>query len=92
MTKIIDAGHLKARANMIGDEGERWKKHHAEAFSKLAEGTTVIIDIATGDYVTGQTWHLARDAFEQRFGATGRLSHSFTVGRPIFIGGGIWLK
>jgi hypothetical protein len=42
--------------------------------------------------VTGQTWHSARDAFEQRFGTDKTLSHSFTVGRPIFIGGGLWQK
>ena len=92
MTKITDPVHLKERARLIGEEAARWKAHHADAFSKLADGTTVIIDIATGEYVTGTTWHLALDAFEQRFGVEERFSHSFTVGRPIFVGGGIWLK
>ena len=92
MAKISDPVHLKERKALISQEAERWKAHHAEAFSQLADGTTVIIDIVTGDYVTGQSWHLARDAFDQRFGAGERMSHSFTVGRPIFIGGGVWLK
>ena len=92
MQKISDPAHLKERANLIGQEAARWKAHHAEAFAQLPEGTTVIIDIVSGDYVTGITWHLARDAFEQRFGSEERFSHSFTVGRPIFIGGGVWLK
>ena len=92
MQKISDPVHLKERANLIGQEGARWKAHHAEAFAQLPEGTTVIIDIVSGDYVTGTTWHLARDAFEQRFGIGRRFSHSFTIGRPIFIGGGLWRR
>jgi hypothetical protein len=60
--------------------------------AQLPVGTTVIIDIVSGDYVTGTTWDLALDAFEQRFGTEERFSHSFTVGRPTFIGGGVWLK
>lgn len=92
MVTITNRDHLLARANMIAEEAERWKKCHAEAFAKLADGTTVIIDIVSGEYVTGPTWHAARDAFEQRFGTGKTLSHSFTVGRPIFVGGGIWLK
>ena len=51
-----------------------------------------MIDITTGEYVTGTTWHLALDEFERRFGDEDRPSHSFTVGRPIFIGGGLWPK
>ena len=92
MQKISDPVHLKERLNLIGQEADRWKVHHAEAFAKLPVGTTVIIDIVSGDYVTGTTWDLALDAFEQRFGAEERFSHSFTVGRPTFIGGGVWLK
>ena len=92
MPKITDPEHLKARAEMIGGEADRWKQHHAETFARLPVGTTVVIDIASGEYVTGPNWHDARDAFDQRFGTKGRLSHSFTVGRPIFVGGGLWLK
>lgn len=92
MTTITDPEHLKARAEWIGAEADRWKQHHAEAFARLPEGTTVIIDIVSGAYVTGDTWYSARDAFIQRFGPDKTLSHSFTVGRPIFIGGGIRLK
>ena len=87
---ITDPEHLRARAEFIGAEGGRWKATHAEAFSRLPEGTTVIIDIASGEYVTGKDWHEARDVFEQRFGKNDRFSHSFTVGRPLFVGGGIW--
>ena len=77
---------------MLGQEADRWKKHHAEAFAKLAVGTTVIIDLASGEYVTGATWQAAEAAFAQRFGREDSLSHIFTAGRPTFIGGGLWLK
>ena len=92
MTTINDPVHLKERAALVGQEAARWKTHHAPAFAQLPVGTTVMIDITTGEYVTGSTWHLALDAFEQRFGTEDRLSHSFTIGRPIFIGGGLWPK
>jgi hypothetical protein len=92
MSKITDPVHLRARASLIGQEAARWKAHHAEAFAKLPEGTTVFIDIVTGDYVTGTTWFLALDAFEQKFGTDERFSHSFTVGRPIFLSGGLWSR
>ena len=92
MSTIQDPEHLKARASFIGEEGERWRRHHADALSKLPEGTTVIINVVTGDYVTGSDWHAARDAFEQRFGVGKTLSWSYTVGRPLFVGGGICLK
>lgn len=90
MTIINDPVHLKERAALVGQEAARWKAHHAAAFAQIPVGTTVIIDITSGEYVTGPTWHLALDAFEQRFGTEDRLSHSFTIGRPIFIGGGLW--
>jgi hypothetical protein len=84
--------HLAARAEMLGEEADRWKKHHAEELAKIPVGVTVIINLVTGEYVTGPTWHAARDAFEQRFGKGKTFSHSYTVGRPIFVGGGLWLK
>ena len=89
---IDDPVHRKERASFVSQEAARWKQHHAKAFAALPTGTTVIIDITSGDYVTGLDWHAALDAFEQRFGPEDRFSHSFTVGRPNFIGGGIWLK
>ena len=92
MVTITDREHLEARAMMLGEEADRWKKHHAEAFARLAEGTTVIIDLVSGEYVTSDSWHIARDAFEQRFGQGRTFSHSFTVGRPLFVGGGLWQK
>ena len=89
MIPITDRDHLQVRADMIGAEGERWRKHHAEALAKLPSGTTVIIDIVTGEYVTGPDWHAAMDEYEQRFGSDKTLSHSYTIDRRLFIGGGV---
>lgn len=92
MTDISDREHLKARAEFAGEEAERWKRHHAATLSALPIGTTVVIDLSTGEFVTANSWQEADAAFEQRFGTLDRLSHSYTIGRPIFIGGGLWQK
>lgn len=88
MTTIVDAEHPVARTSISLEDAERWKKHHAEAFSRLSDGTTVIINMATGDYVTADTWFAAHDAFDAPFGTENHPGFSFTVGRPIFVGGG----
>jgi hypothetical protein len=90
MVDIADPEHRRARLEMIGAEGRRWRKRYEQEFSKLAPGTAVIIDIATGKYVTGPDWHAARDAFDQRFGPLECMSSSFDVDRPNFFGGGVW--
>ena len=83
---------LDEKTNATSFDVEFWKSEHTDALKMFADGTTVIIDCTTGGYVTGSTWHLARDAFEARFGRNQRFSHSFTIGRPIYVGGGIWQK
>ena len=92
MQDITDPVHLKARVEFMGAEAGRWKKHHSAALAALPEGTEVIIDLISGEYVTGADWQAADEAYMQRFGNEDRLSHSYTVGRPIFVGGGLWLK
>lgn len=92
MPIINDPTHMQARLAFSSEEAARWKKIHEAAFAQLPVGTSVIVDLSTGEYVTASTWHEAEDAFKQRFGTEERLSHSFTVGRPIFVGGGLWQK
>ena len=92
MVDITDPEHLSARAELVVEEGKRWRSVHAQALDQLPAATTVIIDITTGEYVTGENWHAARRAFQQTFGALQRLSYSFDVDRPIFVGGGIWRR
>jgi hypothetical protein len=92
MTDTLDRAHTQARLDFVAAEGRRWQQVHADAFAKLTPGTTVIIDVATGEYVTGIRWQDAEQAFEQRFGKPERLSYTFDVDRPLFIGGGLWRK
>lgn len=90
LVDIADPEHRSARLEMIAAEGHRWQKHHDDVLSKLAPGTAVIIDIATGEYVTGRDWHAARETFRQKYGPIERMAYSFDVDRPIFVGGGVW--
>jgi hypothetical protein len=92
MTETADPEDRESRLAMIAAEGERWRTLHGTALSALAPGTSVIIDITTGEYVTAADWHAARRAFADRFGDVGRPRFSFDVDRPIFIGGGLWRK
>ncbi len=92
MASITDSEEQKITLKETGEAGERWKEHHAETFASLPKGTAVIINVASGEYVTAPDWHAARRIFEQRFGAGFVPAYSFVVGKPVFVGGGIWLK
>jgi hypothetical protein len=48
-TAILDRTATQARLDFVAAEGRRWQKVNADAFAKLTPGTTVIIDIATGE-------------------------------------------
>ena len=67
-------------------------QHHQSALDALPSGTAVIIDIGTGAFVTGSTPEEADAAFRRQFGLEERPSYSFEIGRPIFIGGGLWRR
>ena len=83
---------IEMSADEICDRGEAWRKAKTNVFGKLAAGTTVYIDIGSGDYVTGETWLAASDAFQRKFPGDTNFGYSFTVDRPTFVGGGIWLN
>ena len=88
---IVDDPEIRReRSEFAHRQGEYWTKVHAEALSKLPDGTAVVINVVTGDIVTGHDWLAARTAFEQRFGKGTTISWSFVVGRPYFVGGGLW--
>jgi hypothetical protein len=92
MTDIKDRERTRNKVDETAAEARRWRTVHAEALSKLAPGTTVIIDIATGEYVAALAWQDAEADFERRFGRSERPSFTFDVDRPLFIGGGLWQK
>lgn len=90
MPLVDDPEIREQRAEFAARQGTYWAKVHADAFAKLSAGTTVIIEVVSGDYVTGATWHAAREAYDQRFGKGKTISWSFEKDRPIFVGGGLW--
>ena len=90
METVIEAELDLERAKLADQKGGHWAEVHADALSKLAVGTTVIINVENGDYITGLTWFEALEKFEQRFGKDRAIGWSFEVGRPIFVGGGLW--
>lgn len=89
MAIVLDHDPEQARIDKIGHEAERWLAVHEDAFSAMERGTTVVIDMASGDYVSAADWHDAQELFDRRFGE-GVPSFTFTVGEPTFVGGGGW--
>lgn len=87
MAIVLEHDTNQDRIDKIGHEAERWKAFHANAFAAMTRGTTVVIDIASGEYVASAGWHEAQELFERRFG-DGVPSYTFTVGEPTFVGGG----
>ena len=77
-------------ASALGQKGRRWSEVHSDALAKLAAGTTVIINVDTGEYVSASSWFEALEQYQRRFGNDGPFGWSFEVGRPIFVGGGLW--
>ncbi len=67
---------------------ELWNTRHQGALALLPRGTHVIVDMATGLYVTGGSFE-AWDRFEQLFGGA-RQALSQEVGVPVTLGGGLW--
>ena len=90
MALVDDQEQQRERSRFAEQQGTYWTEMHGEAFAKLAKGTTVIIDVVTGEYVTGPSWFEALETYEQKFGKGRTISWSFEVGRPIFVGGGLW--
>ena len=78
--------------NEICDKGEAWKKTHANKYKELAAGTSVIIEVTTGEFVTARSRLAAHDAFASRFPNSTSQGYAFDVNRPVFVGGGFWLK
>jgi hypothetical protein len=75
-------------AEDCGLQGERWIEKKRAEFDALPKGTVVIIDIVSGEFVTGKTLLEANPIFDQRFGSAA-AGHVYRVGERSFIGGGI---
>ncbi|MBX9926532.1 MAG: hypothetical protein K2Y05_09250 [Hyphomicrobiaceae bacterium] len=79
----------KAETEFSAHEGERWRALKARELDTLPDGTAVLINVATGEFVTGRSLQDARQTYHKTFGQTGKLAYGFTVGRPTFVGGGL---
>jgi hypothetical protein len=78
---------LRAAGEIARDKGEAWLERLEPEFSTLPQGTVVVINCMTGEYVTGATRLAALRQFQQQFGQTAGLMHE--IGGGIFVGGGI---
>lgn len=85
-----DLAQARARGAFTAQQGEIWVARKKAEIEALPTGTVVIIDIATGEYVTGKTWLEGHPHFAQRFGSSA-LGFVYRVRDPSFIGGGIGL-
>ena len=83
-----DLDQARARSAFTAEQGQLWLERKKSEIEALPKGTVVVIDIATGEYVTGKTWLEANPIFDQRFG-TSALGFVYHVGERTFIGGGI---
>jgi len=79
----------RAATMFAAEQGRRWREEKADEFATLPDGTVVMINVVNGSYVTAASDLEAMAKFDQMFGTGTTLAYSFTVGRPIFIGGGI---
>jgi hypothetical protein len=84
----VDMEQARARTAFTCQQGEVWAQRKERELAGLTRGTVVIIDIVSGEYVTGTTFLTAHPLFEQRFG-TSAMGYCLHVGEPTFIGGGI---
>jgi hypothetical protein len=83
-----DLDQARARSAFTTEQGRIWVARKQAELDLLPRGTVVVIDIVSGDYVTGKTWLEANPIFDQRFGASA-LGYVYRVGERTFVGGGI---
>jgi hypothetical protein len=84
-----DIDQARARSKFACEQGEIWVAKKKTELDALPTGTVVLIDIVTGDYVTGKTFLEASPSFKQRFGASA-LGFVHRARDRTCIGGGVW--
>ena len=78
---------LRREAELAGRQGEAWLEKLAPQLERLPQGTVLVINCATGEYVTATNQLDALHEFQRRFGNVRSWMHE--IGGRIFIGGGI---
>lgn len=84
----LDLEQARARSKFTAEQGQIWISRKQAELDALPKGTVVIIDIATGEYVTGKTYLDAEPEFDKRFGSSA-LGFVHRIGERTFVGGGI---
>jgi hypothetical protein len=77
---------MKAQTEFAGEHGEAWLRKLEGQFAGLPNGTIIVINCRTGEYVLGQTRLGAADEFERRFGK--EIGYVHEIGGGIFAGAG----
>jgi len=78
---------MREAAEISGRQGEAWLEKLKPEPDHLPNGTVVVINCATGEYITGETRLDALHKFQGRFGNVAGWMHE--IGGGIFVGGGI---
>jgi hypothetical protein len=79
--------HLQAVTEFAGRTGPVWLEQIKPELATLPNGTIVVVNCETGEYVTGKGMSEACSTFESRFGKTVGWIHE--IGGGFFVGGGI---
>ena len=81
------AGAHSRGGGATGRQGEAWLEKLAPELERLPKGTVLVINCATGEYVTAETHMDALNQFQRRYGKVRSWMHE--IGGGFFIGGGI---
>ena len=85
----IDAQLWASDPAAIGMRAMHFIVEHRPAFSGMPPGTVIVIDLATGDYITAPSRLQALDAFEARIGSGTTIGWLHQIGGGIVVGGGL---
>ena len=83
-----DIAESRSRTEAAGEAGAAWLEKKRAELALLPIGTVVVIDVETGEYVTGKTRLEAMDAYDSKIGPH-RWGFVHQVGRKTFLGGGL---
>ena len=78
---------MRAQNEYAAEVGKAWIQRLEAEFTKLPEGTHVVINCRTGKYAQGPTLREAIDEFESKFGR--EIAYAHQIGGGYFVGGGI---
>jgi hypothetical protein len=78
---------MRESAEISGRQGEAWLEKLKPELDHLPNGTVVVINCATGEFVIAKTHLDALHQFKRKFGNAAGWMHE--IGGGFFVGGGI---